>query len=833
MKTMNTRIIILLLTGAISLAMSGRAADFDMAAFERATHDLKSYKFGEDKVDLNRIEVLVSVASADTRVRLEVEEKLLTILAEATTYDSRQFICRLLQALGTAKSAGALEPLLTDPEISHMARYALGRIQAPEAGQALHRALGKTHGALQAGIINTLAQRGYRPAAPEIAKLVNSPDQEVTLAAIKALGRFGGKNSVAALKRARSSASESVRIEIDDALLACAETYVAEGKKSQAAEIYRSFYGGNHSVQLRVAGLRGLAAAQGENAGKLLVEAIKGNDPALRQSAIGLLSLMKGKKATNLLVGLLKSLPPDGQELVIRALAERGDATLTPALIQVTGSEHGIVRLAAYEALGEIGNEGAIACLAKAAGTASEQESKIARASLVRMKGPNMDRAFIRAVNTGDSKSREEVIRAIGQRNTCAAFPTLYRVAKTEPEATVRQVAILSAGRVGTASELEQLVDLAVAPKDPGDRSTIEESITIVFTKMDNKDEQARPIIAALKKAPNEAKPVLLGLLSQPATPEASAAVRASLKSTDNLVVDAAIRTLADWPNPEPTDELYEIASTSSNSTHRVLALRGYVRMATLSDESSPIYVKAMKLVRNDNETKMVLGGLGSADTLMALELAEKYMAREELKAEAAQAAVQVAGKYCWQDPTRARATLDRVVAEVQDDQIRKQVRDALNRMNDYKDYILTWKGCGPYTLPNVNDGRQVFETSFEPEKDPDSRNLRWFRVRTVFEGDKRVNLEATFGGIDYCCAYLRTQIWSPVEQQALFRWEADDFIKGWINGELSTGGTLKLRQGNNTFLLKVGDHGGGWNFNCRLLKPDGSSIEGLRCEPN
>jgi hypothetical protein len=160
------------------------------------------------------------------------------------------------------------------------------------------------------------------------------------------------------------------------------------------------------------------------------------------------------------------------------------------------------------------------------------------------------------------------------------------------------------------------------------------------------------------------------------------------------------------------------------------------------------------------------------------------------------------------------------------------QGRDVLNRMNDYKDYILTWKGCGPYTLPNVNDGRQVFETSFEPEKDPDGWNLRWFGVRTVFEGDKRINLEATFGGIDHCCAYLRTQIWVPVDQQALIRWEADDFIKGWINGELTTGDTLKLRQGNNTFLLKVGDHEGGWNFNCRLLKPDGSSIEGLRCEP-
>ena len=104
--------------------------------------------------------------------------------------------------------------------------------------------------------------------------------------------------------------------------------------------------------------------------------------------------------------------------------------------------------------------------------------------------------------------------------------------------------------------------------------------------------------------------------------------------------------------------------------------------------------------------------------------------------------------------------------------------------------------------------------------------------MRINFEGGKRINLESTFGPVDHCCAYLRAQVWSPVEQEASIRWEADDFIKGWINGKLTPGGALKLQQGKNSFLLKVGDHEGGWNFSCRLLKPDGTPIKGLRCEP-
>ena len=830
---MNTRTIILFLTGFLSLVTSIPAADFDMADFDRATQGLKSYKFGDDKIDLNQIEKLVSAASVDTSARPQVEQRLLSILAEASSYDSRQFICRLLKTIGTAKSVGSLEPLLTDPEMSQKARFALGAIEAPEAGQALHRALGKTQGNLQAGVINTLAQRHYSPAAPDIAQLVSSPTQEVAIAAIKVLGRLGGENAANALTEARLSASETTKIAIDDAFLACAESYVVDGKMSQAEKIYRSFYDGEYSVRLRIAGLRGLATMHVENADQLLLEAIKGGDSALCRSAIRLLTLMKGERRTDLFLGLLQSSGPDGQELIIRALAERGDLAATPAVIQATRSEHEMVRLAAYEALGDIGNEDAIACLAKAAGTAGEREKQIARASLARMKGPGIDQALIRAVNTGDPKSRQEVILAIGQRNTRSAFPTLYQLARTEPDAAVRQQAILSAGKVATTSELNQLVGLAVAPKDPDDRSTILESIVITFNKIEDKNEQANPVISALKTASNEAQPMLLGLLSHPATPEAFAAVRATLKSGDRSIVDAAIRTLSDWPNSDPAGELYEVAATSTNTTQRTLALRGYVRMGEFSAEPTPIYVKAMKIARTDDEIKMVLAGLSNADTLEALELAENYMTRVGLKTEASQAAVQVAGQYCWQDRTRARATLDRIVTEAQNDNIRNQARDALKHMEDYKDYLIAWKGAGPYTLPDVNDGQLVFQTPFGPEKNLESRDLRWVRVRPVFDGSKRINLASTFGDLDYCCAYLRTQVWSPVEQEAILRWDADDFIKGWINGELKTDGAVKLRQGNNTFLLKAGNHEGGWCFNCRLLKPDGSPIEGLKCQCN
>ena len=104
-------------------------------------------------------------------------------------------------------------------------------------------------------------------------------------------------------------------------------------------------------------------------------------------------------------------------------------------------------------------------------------------------------------------------------------------------------------------------------------------------------------------------------------------------------------------------------------------------------------------------------------------------------------------------------------------------------------------------------------------------------RVKTHLEGE-RINLEATFGPIDFCCAYLHTVIVSPVEQEARLEFGADDYAKAWLNGAPAGAGNVKLKKGDNPLMLKAGDHGGGWNFFCRIAQPGGGALEGLRFEP-
>jgi HEAT repeat protein len=155
--------------------------------------------------------------------------------------------------------------MLTSDEYSDMARYALERIPGEAVDKALLEALTKTQGKVQVGIVNSLGERGYRPAAPEIAKMVGSSDQQVSGAAISALGKIGGPDALAALNKALQSAPEAQKMAVYDALLKIADKMAAAGDKLGASKIYVSMNKDGVPSMVRTAAMRGIAGGRGGN----------------------------------------------------------------------------------------------------------------------------------------------------------------------------------------------------------------------------------------------------------------------------------------------------------------------------------------------------------------------------------------------------------------------------------------------------------------------------------------------------------------------------------------------------------------------------------------
>ncbi len=644
------------------LTVAALAPAADMAQLDADLKVIATVKGGENDQAIKRVEAVVVAAATDAKQRAAVELRLLATLDAPATPTSRDFVCRQLRTIGTARSIPKLEAMLVDPKTSNVARYALGRFDDPAADAALCRALAKTSGIARVGIISTLGNRRCHAAMLDMVKLLAAPDVVTAVAAARAVGMIGGHDAVKALSSAPPSSSDARESAIADALLRCAEGFCRDGQKNAAAGIYEAFYKSDRPKYLRIGALRGLVATRGADAAPLLVAAIKGDDPEFRASAIVFMAMGGDAKATKVFMDLLVELKPDGQELVLCALGHRGDASAMPAIVKYAGNDNAAVRTAALAALGGLGDASTVALLSKAIAT----DNATAVASLLRLRGDGVDAAILRDASTGPSATRVEMIRILASRRSAGAVGPLMKMAR-EGDHAVRAEAIRSLGALISQDDLPAMVDLMVKPGDPGDRATVDQAIATALNRVADRDALTDPVLAAL----GDAKPVLVALLGRAGTPKALAAVRKATASDDAIVKDAAIRTLALWPNATPAGELLPLAKTLDSRVHKVLLLRGYIRMAARAKNANVMYAEAMAFAESANDKKLVLGGIGSAGGADAIKLAQPLLKDEQLRREAALAMNAIAGRIRRGQPAAARAALEAVLAAVKDTRIR------------------------------------------------------------------------------------------------------------------------------------------------------------------
>jgi hypothetical protein len=233
--------------------------DLDMldAAFEA----LKKYDWGTDRAPLAPIEAAVISTHDDAAARQELEKRLADALKEDLSRDGKDYVCRKLMVVGTALSTPVLAELLVYNDNSHMARFALERIPAPEAAQALRDALGKVSGALKVGVIGSIGARRDAAAVPALAALLKDSDAATAKAAATALGNIGTPDAAKALQEA--SPADATKQAVIDGQLVCAETLLAANNKLAALAIYKSLVGDQNKL-VKLAATRGMLACAGK-----------------------------------------------------------------------------------------------------------------------------------------------------------------------------------------------------------------------------------------------------------------------------------------------------------------------------------------------------------------------------------------------------------------------------------------------------------------------------------------------------------------------------------------------------------------------------------------
>ena len=156
--------------------------------------------------------------------------------------------------------------------------------------------------------------------------------------------------------------------------------------------------------------------------------------------------------------------------------------------------------------------------------------------------------------------------------------------------------------------------------------------------------------------------------------------------------------------------------------------------------------------------------------------------------------------------------------------------------------HITAWRLLGPFD----NQGNRGFHTALPPELEPqaegpfqgkDGRQLTWQPHRGQAPSGY-VDLAATVSPEPWVTAYAACALYSPNERDAWLELGSDDGLKVWLNGEevwcndvyrVAMPGQdlvpVRLRQGRNQVLLKIGQAEGGWGFYCRVTDEGGKAM--------
>ena len=648
--------------GPVLVALALLAATAFGATVEpkQAFEQLKTYDYGQDISPLVAIEALIDQSSNDAPQRKQITAQLVAILQGPKTPNAaKQFICRQFERIGSDEQVPVLSKLLADPQVGEDARRALEQIPGDAASAALRDALANAQGDARIGLINSLGERRDPKAVEALAKLMSGAEAKV---AIRALGRIGTPEAAAVLVKAMEGAKPDLANALCHAQLRCADALVAAGEAKAADAIYLPIYlralGQKQPVIFRIAALSGLVKTRNDRAAPFIIESLGDANPQLRGVATALARQPLGRQFTLALVALLQKAEPQMQMAILAVLAERGDRAARDAVTGLAESQDEQVKVAAIRAMGRLGDHTSVAPLLRMALQPPGEVQQAARTALVRLPEPGVGEEIANMLKS--SKERDSalvLIDVLVSRGTLEGLPALV-IATDHQDEQIGLAAWKGIGALAGDKDYEWLLRQVVLAKTDAQSKAAEEATLKLMGRMDPSIDRVGPIVVYVWTAPTKYTPALLRLLARDRGPRTLQAVRAMLRDRNEPTRDAAVRILAEWPTDEVADDLLKLAQEAKEPTHRVLALRGYLRVARTTKRLE----QAVPLIKATEEKLALFAALGEAGDAAALKLAAGYVDDPRVRAEAILACLKLGDAVVGADPAAVKAAMQKVL---------------------------------------------------------------------------------------------------------------------------------------------------------------------------
>ena len=773
------------------------------------------------------------------------EQKLIAVLKSNAPLFDKAKACQRLAVIGSAKAVGVLAGLLGDERLGDYARTAMEPIEDPSVDDAFRKAMGTLKGRLLAGVVNSIGVRRDAKAVGALKKLMADPGRG---AAPQALGRIATDDAVQAVRQTLTTGPAKLRGPAADACLVAAERLLARKKPGEAAALYNAVRKADVPEHLKAAAAYHAIVARGPAGVGLLVEQLRASDPAKRGVALRAARAMPAREVTVALAAELGKSPPAVQVLLIKVLVKRGDPAALKAIATLAAGRTAEVRAESLKALGRIGDASVVGVLLKAA-AAGGSEAAIARTALRTLKGDGVDAAVLAGMKGSAGLPRAELIGVLADRRYAPAGKAMFAEAASGDE-SVAKAAFKALAVLADPKDIPAMVKLLLGSKSASAVSQAEATIAVVAGRLPDPAKRADAVLAALVSAKQTvARCSLIRVLGRIGGAKAYQAIGKAIGDDDAEVKDAAVRSLASWPDAQAAPALLEIVKTTKNTTHRILALRGYVRLLALDAGRDPKttvrkYAEAMSLAQRPDAKKLVLSGLAGVAHGDALKVVLPHLDDAAVRDEAALAAVSIARATMGTDRKQARAAMVKLQAVAKSRSIVAQARRIIGQIDKFADAITAWRVAGPYMKTGLKYDR-LFSVPFAPEQ-PGAKGIAW-RPLAAGTDPKRpaiLDLLKAIGGAQRV-AYVLTWIHSDKAQPARLELGSDDGVKAWLSGKLvhanntaraaipyTDKANVTLKAGWNPLLLKITQNDSPWEFCARICRRDGKPLDGIRIDP-
>lgn len=600
-----------------------------------------------------------------------------------------------INSLGVRRDAQALDALAakladSDPEVAAAAAVALGRIGGTNAIKTLQPALstttGKVRDAVAEGLLlaaDRLLAEGNATAAREIYDAVRTADvaKQRQVEGIRGAILSRGPQGVALLAEQLGSTDRDVfaialatarELATDEVAQALVNALGPIQKPTEsippALTIKSARYGaGNQFVDVTQV----LAAAVRNNSLRIQATNNLAGDPAPQVvKQLEVVYSIGGKEAKlvvkeNDWVNLGQAVPAvDSRKVaILQALADIKRPAGVAALVEAARRGDWGLRREAIRLLGQAGDASAVPVLVAAAGEGGELAAAAAEA-LIQLSGSDVDAAIVQQLQQAQGPGRAVLLQTAGQRLIAQALPIVLADMKSS-DAAIRLAAIEAAGNLVPLEQLNVLIARLLQPENEAEAAAVKSALLNACSRMPNLDAAAAQLMSAWNQATPSARLTIVEVLGAMGGSGALASLGQIAKTGSDAEQDAATRVLGEWMSPDAAPVLLDLAK-SGNPRYRIRALRGFIRIARQLNvplaERIQMCAQALEVADRVEEKRLVLEVLRRYPTADGLSLAASLLSVAELKAEAAETAVEIAEKLPPDNASAVSQAMQRVV---------------------------------------------------------------------------------------------------------------------------------------------------------------------------